>query len=164
MNSLNELTPSPIASGMPFEDPRLVAEDEVEAEVEDGLSADLLAQAMDGLGQRLVVGLVGQDEREDRAEPGLGGGQRPASPVVVLGAEMHVAIDGAGEDDLAGGVDGPLGRRQILDRPQGHDAPVANAHGSVEDLDRRDDASAGDDEVQRAGRHDVFLTGSVIWP
>ena len=164
MNSLNERHAEPDGLRDALEDPRLVAQDEVEAEVEDRLRADLLAQAVDGLGQRLVVGLVGQDEGEDRAEPGLGGGQRSTPPVVVLGAEVHVAVDGAGEDDLAGGIDGPLGRGQILDRRQRDDAPVANAHRGVEDFDGRDDAPAGDDEVQRAGGHDVFPTGSVIWP
>jgi hypothetical protein len=73
-----------------------------------------------------------------------------------------MTVDGAREDDLAGGIDGSLGGRQILGRRQRDDAAVADAHRRIEDFDGRDDTSAGDDEVEGPGGHDVFLTGSVI--
>ena len=139
----------------------MIAEDEVEAEVEHRLRGDLLAQPMHGLGQRLARVLVGHDEGQHRREPGVGRRQRPAAPVVVLGPEMHVAIDGAREHELAAGVDRPGGRRQRLHGPEGHDAAVAHADGGVHDLGGGDDAPAGDDEVEGGRRHDGLI-GCVI--
>jgi len=76
-----------------------------------------------------------------------------------------VTVDGAGEDDLAGGVDRARGRRQVLHRRHRDDASAADADGGVvEDLGGGHHAPAGDDEVEGARGHDRGLTGSVMSP
>ena len=81
----------------------------MEAEVEHREGFGLLAQARDRARQRLA--LVVDDERQERGEPGARGGQRRRSPVVVLGANMKMAVDETREYEFPRGVNHAAGRR-----------------------------------------------------
>jgi hypothetical protein len=75
-------------------------------------------------------------------------------------------VDQAGEDVLAGGVDGALGGRQRLVVAQGHDAPAPDRHRRVEHLGGGHHRAAADDGVDgpRGGHHSAFRIGWVMRP
>jgi len=129
------------------EDIGLVVQDEVEAEIHHRLLGGLVAQALERLGQRLPGLVVVLHEREQSRQPSVRGGHRPGVPIVVDRAEMHVAVDQAGQHVLAGGIDGALRGRQHRLGPQCDDLAVLHRNCGLQYLSRGDDAAAPDDQI-----------------
>ena len=137
--------------GDAVEDVGLVVQDEVEAEVEDGARLGLLAEPHERLRQRLA--LVPDDERHERGQPGprrRDGGRRP---VVVLGADVEVAVDEPGEHVLPRGVDHARCRRQQRLGPDRNDRIALDGDGRLEDVRAGDDPAAADEDVQGGNGH-----------
>jgi hypothetical protein len=122
-----------------------------------------VALALDRLRQRLAP--FGHREDEDGRESREGRDLRAARPVVVLGAEVHVAVDGAREHDLPSGVDG-LGRvRQHVDRPERGHAPILDRDPALEHLRGGDDSIALDYQIDPSGgAHSKCTLGAVTNP
>jgi hypothetical protein len=123
----------------------LVVQDEVKAEVEDGQRARLLAKARDGFWQGLAV--VVHDERQECRESRARGGKRRRLPVVVLGADVEVTVDEAGQHVLARGVDHAIRRWQQGLGPERDDLVALDRHCGIEDVRRGNDLAAADDGV-----------------
>ena len=139
-----------------LEDMGLVVQDEVKAEVEDGERARLLAQARRRPGQALA--LVVGDERQQGRQARIGRGERRRLPVVVLRTDVQVAIDEAGQDVLALGVDHAVGRgQQRLGADRG-DLVALDGDGRLEDVGGGHDPAAPDDRVD--ARRGFALIGS----
>ena len=133
--------------GQALEDVGLVVEDEVEAEVEHRGLARLVREPLGGLGEGLAV--VVFREGDQGGEPGMRRRQGPRAPVVVHRAQVDVAVDEPGQDELARGVDGALGGGESLVMAQRHDAAASDGHRGVQHLGGGDDAAAADDGVDR---------------
>ena len=128
-----------------------MVQDEVEAEVEHGERLRLVAQAghRSGQGFAFVIG----DEGEEGGEPGLRGGERRRFPVVVLGADMEMAVDEPREDEAAARVDHPVCRREKLLRAQSGDLVALDGHGGFNDVRGGHDLAAADDGVDSGAGH-----------
>ena len=120
-------------------------QDEVEAEVEDGKGLRFLTQPGHRLGQRLT--LVIDHEGEERGQARLGGSKRRRLPVVVLRADVEMAVDEAGQDVTPARVDDAVGRRQELLGTDGGDLVALDGHGRLEDVGGGHDPPAADDGV-----------------
>ena len=166
MKILNEVTPISKASGMPSRmwGSLLTMKWKPKSSTEAWLASS--AMPLGGLGQGLAVVVL--REGDEGGEPGMGRRQRARAPVVVHRAQVHVAVDEAGQHDLAGGVDGAVRGRQRLVVAQRHDAAAADGHRGVQHLGGGDDAAAADDGVDLGGGHHASLsagrTGSVMRP
>src|SRR5438034_9249637 len=86
-------------------------------------------------------------------EAGARGGLRRDLPVVVVGADVQVAVDQPGEDELARRVDDAVGGRQELHGGERDDAPALDRDGRVDDVARRHHAPALDDQVDGTRAH-----------
>ena len=130
-----------------------VLQDEVEAEVDHGRGVDLLADAVAGLGKRLIAveGVVAKGDEGGHAGVGCGTG---AQGVVVVSVEVDVGVDEAGEHELALGVDDAVGGRQQVLGGNGHDLLALDRHGGVKDLGRRHYLAAADYGVDPCCNHD----------
>ena len=137
--------------GEAVEDRGLVLEDEVEAEVDDRFALGLLAQASRGLRQRFARRVV--HERHDAGQPRARRRLRGDLPVVVLRADVQMAVDEAREDQLSRGVDDAIGRRQPLVRRQRDDAPTVDRDARLDDIAGRDDPAALHDQINGPRRH-----------
>ena len=140
-------------------------EDEVEAEVEDGLELISSRRRWMALGSVSSSASSARTNERIVVSPAWAAASGPPRQSSYSGPRCTWQSMAPGKTILpvASMVRSAGGRSST--GAQRHDAPVANAHRGVEDLDGRDDASAGDDEVDAARAIiDVFLTGSVIWP
>ena len=119
--------------GQGAQDGWAVLEDEVEPEVHHRRGVDLLADSVAGLHQCLIAveGVVGK--WDERGHAGVGGGPS-AQSVVVVTIEVDVGVDQSRQDELALGVDDPVGWRQQVLGGHRHDLLALNRHGSVKDL------------------------------
>jgi len=124
---------------------RLVVQDHVEAEVQHRHRLGLLPHTRHGPGQGLA--LLVADERQQRRQAGAGGHERGRLPVVVLGADVHVAVDEPGEHVPAAGVDDAVGGRQQRLGTDGGDPAVRDRHRRLVDVRRRDHLAAADEGV-----------------
>ena len=107
-----------------------VLQDEMEGKVREGALLDGLAGAVRGLGQGLVaVELVGA-EGDQRGEAGMGGGEGTQG-IVIMAVEVDVAVDEAGEDELAGGVDVVVGGREVRLGADGDDFFAGDGDGAL---------------------------------
>ncbi len=151
--------------GDALEDVRLVVEDEVEAEVQDGQRLSLLTEPRGRLGQGLAR-LVG-DERQERRQSRARRGERRRTPVVVFRADVQVAVDEPGQYELAGGVDHAVGFRQERIGTDRDDLVATDRHRRLDDIGAGDDATTPNDDVDagRAHRCGSFsVTGLSISP
>src|SRR5438034_802203 len=82
-----------------------------------------------------------------------GGGERRRPPVVVLGADVQVAVDQSGQNVLAGRVDDAVGARQRGRLAEGHDPTTLDRDGRVDDFGRGDDMPTTDDDVDARRAH-----------
>ncbi len=137
----------------------------MEAEVDDGLRASLVAEPLQRLRQRLLRLVVVLHERQQGGEPRVRRRDRAGVPVVIHRAQMHVAIDQAGQHVLAGRIDGALARRQHRLRAQGHDLAAAHRHRGLQHLGGGDHATALDEQIDvRSRHHDLRGVGCVSRP
>ena len=89
----------------------------------------------------------------------MGGGER-AEGVVVMPVQVDVAVDEAGQDELARCVNVVVSRRQVSLRPDGDDLLAGNGDGTLVHLGRSDNLTAYDDGIHVVGGHElppVFL-------
>ena len=128
-----------------LEDLRLVVEDEVKAEVEDGERLRFLSQPGHRLGQRFPF--VVDHEGQQRGQPGVGGGHGRCLPVVVLGADVEMAVDEPWQHEAAAGIDDAIGRGQKILRADGGDPVALDSHGRLHDVGGGDDLAATHDGV-----------------
>jgi hypothetical protein len=137
---------------------RRVRHDQVEGVIHIGLAFGPRVVVRDHLPQRLapVLGGEGDDAGGSAAHGRAGTGLEVVRRVEARRAELGdvaVAVDAAGQHQLAAGVDYLLGARQIL--RQGDDPPVRDADVGPDSIGRRRDRSALDDQV--VGRHRLRL-------
>ena len=147
-----------------------VLQDEVEGKVGESGSLYSFAGAVDSLGQRLVaLQLVGAKGHQ-RGQAGVGGGQR-AQGIVVVPVQVNVAVDQAGKHELAGGIDIPVGRGQVVLRSDRDDLLARDGDGTLVHLRRGYDLPAHDDGIHMISCHNatslaigyVSLRGAATW-
>ena len=106
----------------------------------------LQAQGFQRAGGRVGVGHL---EHRGHAAAGCSGG--PGLPGFLVRvarvAEVHMAVDGAGQQVLALGAQLFAGRRHQVVMADGHDAAAFDGDGGFDDLLGRHQAAAADDEV-----------------
>ena len=127
-----------------------IGQDQVERVVDDRLLGRPAVVVLDH-GAELHAAVL-RGERDDRRGAAEGGGHRARVEVVRAHdpgrgelVEVHVAVDAAGEDVEAAGVELPAARRQAL--AEGGDLPGIDADVGGEGLGGGDDRAAADDEV-----------------
>src|SRR5438034_2215576 len=86
-------------------------------------------------------------------EAGARGGLRRDLPVVVVGADVQVAVDQPGEAKLARRVDDAVGGRKELQGGERDDAPVLDRDGRVDDVARGHPGPALDVQVDARRAH-----------
>ena len=138
--------------GQAGQDAGPVLQDEVEGEVGEGALLHGLAGAMRSLGQGFVALQLIRAEGDQRSEAGMGGGQGPEG-VVVMPVQVDVAVDEAGQDELAGRIDVVVSRRQVSLRPDGDDLLAGDGDGTLIYLGRSDNLTAYDDGIHVVGGH-----------
>ena len=113
--------------GQAVQDAGPVLQDEVEGKVGDGGALHLLAAAVDGLGQGLVALQVVGAEGDQGGQSGVGGGQG-SQRIVVVAVQVDMAVNEAGQDEHAGGVNVVVRRGQQVLRANGGNLFAVNGY------------------------------------